>query len=414
MLGQVVAALALVVLLAVAYLHPRGRVEAGAGLAAAGAVVAVGAIGWPQVADELRRLGPVVGFLVAILVVAHSCRANGIFDALGQRLGRAGSRDRLFATTFGSAALVTVVLSLDATVVLLTPVVLAATRRRFVAGQLACVRLANSASLLLPVANLTNLLALARTDVTFGRFATLMAPSWIVVLVIEYAALRLARAGDFEPAPDTPAGTPARTVPAARLHWFPVGVVVLMLAAFALTSPLGVAPVWPATLAAVVLAGHDLWLRGSAPREILEAAHLPFAVYVLGLGVVVAALGRGWLGHHLAAVVPDGGSLPALLAIAAIGAVLANVVNNLPATLLLAPLVAPSGVVPVLALLVGINVGSTLTWTGSLANLLWRRVLQRSGTPAPTRAFHLIALATVPVAVTAAVLVLDGWSRWVS
>lgn len=410
MLAQLIAAVALVVLLVVAYLHPRGRVEAAAGLLAAGAVVAVGGISWHGVVVELRRLGPVVGYLIAILVVAGSCRSNGIFDALGARLGRARSREHLFAATFVTAAVVTVALSLDATVVLLTPVVLVATRRPFVAGQLACVRLANSASLLLPVANLTNLLALAHSSVTFGRFAELVAPSWLVVLVIEYVALRLARRAEFADSMD--ADTTSEPAPPERPRWFPAAVVVLMLAGFVLTSPLGLAPVWVAAAAAIVLTGHDLVLRLSTPRALVDNAHVPFAVYVLGLGVVVAGLGNGWLGRHLDTLVPDGHSLPVLLAIAAIGAVLANVVNNLPATLLLAPLVAPSGVVALLALLIGINVGSTLTWTGSLANLLWRRVLHRYDEAVPSRAFHATALCVVPVAVVAAVCVLDGWTRW--
>ena len=59
----------------------------------------------------------------------------------------------------------------------------------------------------------------------------------------------------------------------------------------------------------------------------------------------------------------------------AVGAVLANLVNNLPATLILIPVTAALGAGPVLATLVGVNVGPNLTQVGSLATLLWRRVL---------------------------------------
>ena len=82
---------------------------------------------------------------------------------------------------------------------------------------------------------------------------------------------------------------------------------------------------------------------------------------------------------------PDGDGLVALLVIALLATVLANVVNNLPATLLLVPLVAPLGVTAVLAALVGLGVGSGLTYTGSLANLLWRRTLIRHGGGVRTR-----------------------------
>ena len=60
--------------------------------------------------------------------------------------------------------MVTAALSLDATVVLLTPVVLVTANgvgARARPHLYACTHLANSASLLLPVSNLTNLLAFA-------------------------------------------------------------------------------------------------------------------------------------------------------------------------------------------------------------------------------------------------------------
>ena len=86
-------------------------------------------------------------------------------------------------------------------------------------------------------------------------------------------------------------------------------------------------------------------------------------------------------------MLPDGGSLPDLLGIAAVSAVLANLVNNLPAILILAPLAALAGHGPVLAALVGVNVGPSLTYVGSLATLLWRRIVHQGWTDA-LRAFH--------------------------
>ena len=52
-------------------------------------------------------------------------------------------------------------------------------------------RMANSASLLLPVSNLTNLLALPHLHLTFAGFAARMAPVSAVVLAVEYVGLRL-------------------------------------------------------------------------------------------------------------------------------------------------------------------------------------------------------------------------------
>jgi len=64
-------------------------------------------------------------------------------------------------------------------------------------------------------------------------------------------------------------------------------------------------------------------------------------------------------------------------AVALLATLLANLLTNLSATLLLVPMLAPLGTTAVLAALLGLNIGSGLTYTGSLANLLWRRTLVR-------------------------------------
>ena len=187
---------ALLVLLVTAYAHPSGRVEALIGLVAAGVTCATGILDRSDVEDTLRHLGPVVLFLVTILVVADVCGRSGLFTAAAARV-RAASGGRvvpMFTGVFLLAAAVTAVLSLDATVVLLTPVVVGAavaTGTSYRPGAHACLRMANSASVLLPVSNLTNLLAMPHLDLTFGGFALVMAPVFVVVLVVEYVVLRL-------------------------------------------------------------------------------------------------------------------------------------------------------------------------------------------------------------------------------
>jgi arsenical pump membrane protein len=84
-----------------------------------------------DVRHELSALGPTVGFLAALLVLAAECGRAGVFDALGKSMAsRARGRPRrLLAMVFVATAATTAVLSLDATVVLLTPVVFATAAR---------------------------------------------------------------------------------------------------------------------------------------------------------------------------------------------------------------------------------------------------------------------------------------------
>ena len=92
------------------------------------------------------------------------------------------------------------------------------------------------------------------------------------------------------------------------------------------------------------------------------------------------AAGRGGFGRLIDRLAPHHGDLLGLLAMAALAAVLANLLNNLPATLMLLPLAAHSPGL-VLAVLLGANIGPNLTYVGSLATLLWRQILHLRGEP---------------------------------
>jgi arsenical pump membrane protein len=401
---------ALLALLATAYAHPSGRVEAGVGLVAALATLATGILAWSDVEDTVRHLGPVVLFLVTILVVADVCARAGLFAAAAARVRDAGHGRAvpIFTGVFLLAAAVTAVLSLDATVVLLTPVVVAAavsSGTSYRPGAHACLRMANSASLLLPVSNLTNLLAMPHLDLTFGGFALVMAPVLAVVLVVEYVALRLL----FRRELAAPVGSrgPSYDEEAPPLPRFPLAVVLLMLVGFGVGSPLGIEPFWISAAAALVLV---VWARRRGLMVVPDAAraaHPAFALFVLCLGIVVAALATGFLGDRVGDLLPDGTDFASLLLVAVLATVLANLLTNLSATLLLVPLLVPLGDTAILAALLGLNIGSGLSYTGSLANLLWRRGMVRLEHPPSMREFHRISLIVTPISLLAAVTVLS-------
>ncbi|MCW2797495.1 SLC13 family permease [Nocardioides sp.] len=397
---------ALLALLVTAYVHPRGRVEALVALLAAGVTLSTGIVDPDRIWDAVGELAPVVVFLATILVVADVCARAGLFDAAAQvvRSASHGGPHRLLVGVFLLAALVTAVLSLDATVVLLTPVVITAalsigTSSR--PGAYACLRMANSASLLLPVSNLTNLLAMPHLDLTFGGFALIMAPVLVVVLVVEYAMLRVLFRRELA------TRRPPRAAPGApRPAAVPLVVVAVMLVGFAALSPFGVEPCWVSGAAAVVLVGWARRRRLLTVRAAVDAAHPSFALFVLSLGIVVAAIATGFLGDAVTRLLPHSTSYGALLLIAVVATVLANLLTNLSATLLIVPLLAPLGTSAVLAALLGLNIGSGLTYTGSLANLLWRRGLARQGEKPSLSEFHRVSLVATPITLIAAVSVL--------
>jgi len=408
-LFQVLAVAALVAAVVVAVARPFGVPEAAGAVPAAALVVATGALPAAQALDEVRRLAPTVAFLGAVLVLADLADRAGLFAAAGARLVAVsrGAPVPFLRLVFGVGAAVTAVLSLDATVVLLTPVVLLAAARsrlRPAPHVYACGHLANSASLLLPVSNLTNLVVYRTGGLSFGRFTALMAAPWAVTLALEYAVIRRSFTTDLDaPARALPAGGTEGDVPLPR---YPLLVIGLTLAGFATASYAGVDPAVVAALGAAALAVPLLRDRRATPASLVRASSPAFLAFVLGLGVVVRAVADGGLGAAVSRAVPDSTTLPALLVVAGVAAVLANLVNNLPAVLVLLPALAAAGTPALLAGLLGVNLGPNLTYTGSLATLLWRRVVRAGGGPVSHADFVRLGLRTVPLTLVAATVAL--------
>ncbi|MGB6206189.1 SLC13 family permease [Mycobacterium sp.] len=399
------ALLSLAAVLAFAVARPRGWPEAFAAIPAVVILIAAGAISTHDAAAEAARLSHVVAFLGAVLVLAKMCDDEGLFEAAGAAMARArfGSQ-RLLRQVFGIAAAITAVLSLDATVVLLTPVVLTTVRRLRAPVRphaYATAHLANAASLLLPVSNLTNLLAFHVANVSFIKFTAVMALPWLAAIGTVYLVFRVFFRRDLSVQPE-----PEDDEPAPQMPVFALVVVALTLAGFVIAEAAGVAPAWAAIAGAAAMAVRSLTRRHTTAVAIVRAVNIPFLVFVLALGVVVQAVMQNGVSDRMAEMLPSGSGLAALLGFAVVAAVLANVVNNLPATLVLVPLVAPSGPAAVLAVLIGVNIGPNLTYVGSLSNLLWRSVLRRYNVPASVGEYTRLGLCTVPTALVAAVLAL--------
>ncbi len=404
-LAEAISVALLLVVLGWTVVRPWGLPELVVALPAASVVILTGAIPLSQAAAEARRLGPAIVFLAAMLVLARLCEAEGLFGAFGNWMARAaaGQTRRLLVYVFVVASATTAVFSLDATIVLLAPVVLA------VSAQLAArpkpyayasTHLANTASLLLPVSNLTNLLAFFESGISFIRFAALMALPWAVAIGAEYAVFSRFFAADLD------AGARRAPVKPRGAAVFPLVVVACTLAGFTGADALGINPAWVAWAGALVLAGRTLAKRLTTPFIIVRAAALPFLAFVTSLGIIVRAVVDNGLAGALSHLVPGGTGLLALLAVAVLAAVLANIINNLPAVLVLLPLTLAAGPAAVLAMLIGLNIGPNLTYTGSLATMLWRRIISQRGSGVNLGEFTRLGLLTVPFALLLAVLAL--------
>ncbi|MBA8794957.1 arsenical pump membrane protein [Friedmanniella endophytica] len=344
-----------------------------------------------------ERVGPILGFLVCITVVAELADRIGLFDVLAREAARIarGSVVGLWLLVVLVGSVSSAVLSLDTTAVLITPVVLVLARQLGLSQSLfayTAVWLANTASLVLPVSNLTNLLAWNRLGGGIFRFAEVMWPAALAALLITvgFAAVVFRRElrGRYQQPPevhveDKPLLITAGVVCGGLGPAFALGVDVTLAAA--------VGAVIMVVACLVRNRSHLSWKL--LPWQLVVGVSVLFVVVQFaqehGLSTVLgyaAGHGERWLD---------------LLRLSGISAASANVVDNLPAYLALEPLAdTPQRIA---ALLIGVNAGPLILPWASLATLLWAGRCRAAGVSVNWRTFALRGLVLVPLLVVGCV-----------
>ena len=368
--------------------------------------VATGLLPAGEARSSVGRVAPLLVFLFSVIVLAELTKEAGVFDAIAQRMARLGRGNyaALFLLCVAFASVITVFLNLDTTAVLLTPVMLAlAARARIAALPLAMttVWLANTASLLLPVSNLTNLLAADRVALETPAFAARMWFPQVAVLVVTMVLLWLfywrrgMRGADTY---DLPEVAPVRD----RVLFSTTGIACLLFVGAILAGvhtgvQLGVAATAAAAVAVAAFAVRN--------RSVLRPVLIPWQlmVFVTGLFLVVPTLERYGLDEAMRSLVGgDDGVVGALRASFA-GAGLSNALNNLPAYVAGESAVAESNRDQLLSLLIGTNVGPVITPWGSLATLLWFEWCRRWDVRVPIGKFVLTGTVLAVLGCAAAV-----------
>ncbi|HVC32994.1 MAG TPA: SLC13 family permease [Chloroflexota bacterium] len=389
------------------------------GIAAAVGAVAVLLLGTATPADVWRgtvNTAGVLVFLLAMMVVAIIAEDAGCFDwAAGRAVALSrGNGYLLFLNLYLLGALVTVFLSLDVTAIIIAPVVCSLVQRARLSPLpfvMACAFVANTASLFLPISNLTNMLVYSLLEIPFWTFVRLLTlpnlAAMAVNLVVFFVLFRREIPARFTaPAVDrSDSDSTHLMVTGLALGGVVVGLVVFG----ALDLPLYV----PAVLGALVLTPLALARQRLPASRLLRGVAWPLPFFVIGMYTIVVAANRVGLSQvwgGLFASSRGQQSLANLLGVAFGTAVGSNLFNNIPMSLVvitgLLPSRGPAGIAPAFASLVGTNVGSNVTVFGSLATMLVLYAARRYDIRVSAFQFLKIGLLTTPLMILASTTVL--------
>jgi arsenical pump membrane protein len=374
-------------------------------------LVAFGLLPWPDALLGVRKGFDVYFFLTGMMLIAEVARQEGVFDwlaALAVR-GARGSPNRLFALVYAVGTVVTIFLSNDATAVVLTPAVYAATRAAGAAPLpylLVCAFVANAASFVLPISNPANLVIFGSRmpplAAWFGQFAL---PSAISIATT-YVVLRVAQRRPLAQEKITHETARPRLGRGGHLAMYGLGAVaVALLCCSALDVQLGL----PTLICGAATAALVLALNRQAPWPVLAGVSWGVLLLVAGLFVLVEALDHTGVVHELSKILH--GVVSNSPNVAAWGAGLtvafaSNLMNNLPVGLI-AGSVAAANQLPiqvVSAMLIGVDLGPNFSVTGSLATILWLAVIRREGFDVSTWQFLRIGVFAMPTALIFALI----------
>ena len=383
--------------------------------AVAGAVllVACGLLPWQDAAAAAGKGLDVYFFLVGMMLLAEVARQEGLFDWLAVQAVRhsRGSASRLFAIVYAVGTIVTIFLSNDATAVVLTPAVYAATRAAKVEPLpylFVCAFIANAASFVLPISNPANLVVFGERMPTLLEWMRYFALPSVASIVVTFVLLRISQRSSLTGRVDDKSEHVDLTRNAVIVACGLAATAIVLLSASAFGRDLGL----PTFICGSVVTLIVLLLGRKSPMPVLRDVSWSVLPLVAGLFILVEGL------NHTGALSTLTGLLKQAAANALretswgagiITAIASNLINNLPMGLIAATTTqaAHSPHQVTAAILIGVDLGPNLSVTGSLATILWLVALRREGEHVGALRFLRLGILVMPPALILSLLALS-------
>jgi arsenical pump membrane protein len=376
----------------------------------AAVLVGFGLLPWQEAIAAAAKGTDVYLFLIGMMLLSEVARLEGLFDWLAAiAVGHAkGSAKRLFLIVYGVGTLVTVLLSNDATAVVLTPAVYAAATAARVEPLpflFVCAFIANAASFVLPISNPANLVVFGAHMPPLAQWLYHFTLPSIASILVTYAALRFTQRRALTQRVAQPTASPPLSL-GGKCVALGIGATAgVLLAASALDRQLGL----PTFVAGTAVTAIVLLISRQSPLPVVRHVSWSVLPLVAGLFILVEGVQRTGLLQSLASILHQAATVDPRATSLGAGAVVAfasNLLNNLP-TGLVAATVTANADVPVQVtsgLLIGVDLGPNLSVTGSLATILWLIALRREGEAVTAWRFLKLGMVVMPPALLAALL----------
>ncbi|PTM39390.1 arsenic transporter [Bosea sp. 124] len=413
--------------------QPKGLGIGWSALGGAGVAMLAGVVGWADLGTVWHIVWDATFTFVALIVISLILDEAGFFAWAALHVARwgGGNGRRLFPLVVLLGAAIAAFFANDGAALLLTPIVLAILLRLdfppagAMAFIVACGFVADTTSLPLVISNLVNIVTANYFQISFARYAAVMVPVNLVSLAATLVVLWIYYGHDIPTSyavGDLEEPSAAIKDKAVFRAAFPL--LGILLGAYFATAPLGIPIAFVTGAAALVLVAiAGRWFTGgegaivSVPKVVREAPW-QIVLFSIGMYLVVYGLGNAGLTDIAAGVLvwlADKGTFVATVGTGFVVALLASVMNNMPATLVGALAIDRADVAPltqelmVYANVIGNDLGPKFTPIGSLATLLWLHVLAGKGQTITWGQYMKVGLVITPPVLLVTLVALWLW-----
>lgn len=370
-----------------------------------------GLVSFHDIYSLIQETGSLLIMLFAMMIISYVMDESGFFMwAAGKATAKAGgSGKKLFRNTFIMGTLITTVISNDATALIITPIVynyVSALGLNPLPFLLACTFIADTASLSLPVSNLTNLLVFEQLNMAFGPYIiTMFLPTLFAIFINYFLFCWIFRKDISEPIDQSKVSDFNAKVKNKSFFMYSVFILSLIIAFYIIGSTFGIPLVVVSVLGALLLVAGGKYHNAIDEKSVFSNVSYSVLFFVIGMFIIVRGLQNSGLTLFLAEklIVLSNESLFKSILFTSFGTALgSNVINNVPMDLLMISVIKdvghPEFLMPMgYATILGAGLGPNLTVIGSLATMLWVSTIKRKNIHITPAQYLKVGLMVTPL-----------------